>query len=475
MGWGDMNRSTLLLLGVVALGPFAARVRAEEKVIILTNGRKLRGEIAQQDSNVVVIKTAGGTTTLPSALVARVEDPLKPDGILVKPSPPPPEVDDPLPGMAPPSAPAAPTPNSAVVPRAAPTTDLAPGTYTGATAAVMSDCATALLAAGTLPDDVRPARLQETVTTFGPGALVGILNAPIPRNDPRFDSIRQLAKAALATDTEKSRPEVVRAVVALRGDVAFDFLPILESVYDKSVEDAIAGMLPTAVPSSLRELVEMLGRHGTPRSAQALGGLLLASLTGFQGMDPNLPAMCAQALVAIALRSDPPGAAIAPLAREVVLDKLPSGDRLEHLLTVLAVDPRSDNLIERISRVVDAELRALPQDAPLDVREQAVRRREFTFRALARLSTEEPLDIVRTAVEQENDDALRLRWLKTLRFATDASTDAKLVGWLLERWTKNPAEGATVIEVLTAVTGKTWGNNQAAWREYLGTIEPQKR
>jgi hypothetical protein len=123
-----------------------------------------------------------------------------------------------------------------------------------------------------------------------------------------------------------------------------------------------------------------------------------------------------------------------------------------------------------LAQMVEDEWSRLSPDAMEEERAEARHRRVLVYEAVASTGGPRELDVVKYAVLRETNPAQKSTWLRCLAQATRSGRDPKLIGWLVEYWNANPADGA-VRDVLTATTGRPYGRNRAAWTRFQKELE----
>lgn len=435
----------------------------EDKIVVLKNGRRIQGELVEENAASLVVKTSGGQLTLDRSGVLRVEEIPKSKPFL-----------EPSAGNATPSSPsksvdeARPPESSGSISKApaAPQMSSTPA-YAAAPAAVVSDCMRMLGEVAQARDYQRSALLKEVVKKCGLDPLVTILAEPSRANESAERlAVRELARDGLKDAGGAARVSLTRAAIGTRF-MSQDVLRLLEDLFDNSVEDATLAALRDFEPSSQRLAVEMLARHGTRRSAATLADL---ALTVSDEVDQLLPRAVGQALAAIAGRDHDPRSVIGPLARKVErAEKLPSGFALDGILVALAAIPSEGlDALKRIASGLGHEQARMHDDDPklptLNYRLAS------TYRALASTGEQDGLDVVEAAITDSTDASHRQLWIRCLASATRSGDNAKFIRWLIAWWDKHDEDGEAIAEVLGATTGKSFGPALGAWRDYADSL-----
>ena len=73
-----MTRAWRLVVSLALVLPFTPRTAsADEQVFVLTNGRRIQGELEEETASSYIVRTSSGRTTLPRSLVKSIEAPLE--------------------------------------------------------------------------------------------------------------------------------------------------------------------------------------------------------------------------------------------------------------------------------------------------------------------------------------------------------------------------------------------------------------
>lgn len=443
-----------LALALAAVLAAAGTARCEERIVVLKNGHRLRGEIVEETSTSYVLRAKeGGKATIARSEVLRVEAPAAGGKFLESDS-------RPHPRPAPPAAPAPEAVPEAAPAPVAPVSTAAPAPeWEGAPAPVVSECRAWLAETAALPPEKQAPRQKAALERFGLDGLLGLLaRAPV---GPDEDPARAQAAAAVRLAGPAGRGPLTRALVGTRARSA-ELLELVRPLFDASVEDALAAALPGWKPGERVPVYPLLEEHGTLRSTEVLARCIVKG-----GGDPRF---AGHALAAIVRRERNPGTAVAPLVALVAssLRELQAETRLEGVLEPFEASPRdTQGVVASLARGIRA---TLDSEASQGTRVILTQQLELCYGSLAAMATDESVDELERAIASEVNAERRSRWIRCFKRAAPLAQSRKLVGWLVAHWETHPQDEAAVSWTLVNLTGQPFHNVLGSWKNYVGQL-----
>jgi hypothetical protein len=470
-----MTGRTRLALAALGLALCAGSVFAEEKVFVLKNGRRIRGDLVSQTADDYSIKTENGKVTLAKSLVQSIEDPPPPPKPFLEPDAPKPlpkDDDD----ESTPAATRTPAPAPAPVEKTPPSASAPTSSSPLAKPEEIDKLRKAILALPEVRADepgtetARQSGLDTIAKTTPLAAIVALacenVNAagkPTPERDVALelaaakpDKARPLvAQAIVGFDTRSRTEHLLKAIQRIGDDPA----GTLEKAILVKLDAQIAANAPPDV------IYELLAPVATQRVLAPLFEKILKAAPGSR----NAVEVCKKVLEHVQ-DSD---AALAPILKRLKSDKAPALDLLPALLDLLACSHgAAGEAIDRLFLALDA---APPSNDAADAsRQYGITK---ALEALGSISTPDSCRALVSAFDAARNEERRLAVLRALRGVKknnfEGGTFFDVLHTIVDRMNdpvRSVVEKEAFRDTLQALTGQNFGIDAARWQEYVSKL-----